>query len=416
MKKAGANWVDGDSFFDREDELNVLADRVREGTHTLVTAQRRMGKTSLIRELLRRLEADGTCETVFVDLEDAVDPADAIAEIATRSKPIDNAWRRIRTSFADMLEEISDRIDTIGAAGLRLQLRSGMAAGNQWRKGDGIFEALCEGELPVVLAIDELPIFVNRLIQGRNDNMVSDGRSAAAEFLSWLRKNGQTHRDRIVIILSGSVGLEPILQKAGLGALANIYMPLHLQPWSEDIAVECLAALAETYNLELPLNVRGEMCRRLRHLVPHHIQQYFHYLHEHLRNAGRAQASLDDVGQVYENDMLSVRGQVDLEHYEGRLRMVLTQREYRIALGLLTEAAVGERILRDSTVAEYRKQFVGSNHIDEFPVEFKNILHLLVHDGYLQQNSGGYQFVSGLLEDWWHARHGMHFVSLSTTE
>ncbi len=62
----------------------------------MVTAHRRMGKAILARELLRRLEADGTCETVFVDLEDAVDPADAIVEIAIRSKPIDNAWRRIR--------------------------------------------------------------------------------------------------------------------------------------------------------------------------------------------------------------------------------------------------------------------------------------------------------------------------------
>ena len=55
LKKAGGNWVDGDRFFDREAELEALSERVREGTHTLLTAQRRMGKTSLVRELLRRL-------------------------------------------------------------------------------------------------------------------------------------------------------------------------------------------------------------------------------------------------------------------------------------------------------------------------------------------------------------------------
>ncbi|MCY4078125.1 MAG: ATP-binding protein, partial [Acidobacteria bacterium] len=75
LKKAGSNWVDGDRFFDREREIDILKARVRDGTHTLLTAQRRIGKTSLVRELLRRLRAEGDFETVFVDLEDATTAA-----------------------------------------------------------------------------------------------------------------------------------------------------------------------------------------------------------------------------------------------------------------------------------------------------------------------------------------------------
>lgn len=84
LRKGGSNWVEGDRFFDRESELEALEERVRDGTHTLLTAQRRMGKTSLVRELLRRLADKGKFETVFVDLEAAANPADAIAEIAGR--------------------------------------------------------------------------------------------------------------------------------------------------------------------------------------------------------------------------------------------------------------------------------------------------------------------------------------------
>ena len=43
-----SNWVDGDRFFDREVEMQLLRERVENGTHTLLTAQRRMGKTSLV--------------------------------------------------------------------------------------------------------------------------------------------------------------------------------------------------------------------------------------------------------------------------------------------------------------------------------------------------------------------------------
>ena len=45
-----------------------------------------MGKTSLVRELLRRLDEDGEFATVFVDWEGAVDPADAVAEMATQAR------------------------------------------------------------------------------------------------------------------------------------------------------------------------------------------------------------------------------------------------------------------------------------------------------------------------------------------
>ena len=103
LRKAGANWVEGDRFFDRESELEALTERVRDGTHTLLTAQRRMGKTSLVRELQRRLQAEAKFEMVFVDLEGAATPADAIAEIGVQSRSVQGAWRRIKAWLANNL-------------------------------------------------------------------------------------------------------------------------------------------------------------------------------------------------------------------------------------------------------------------------------------------------------------------------
>ena len=88
IRNGGSNWVDGENFFDRKTELEALEERVREGTHTLLTAQRRMGKTSLVRALQRRLAGTRDFEVVFVDLEAATDPADAIAEIGVQAEPI----------------------------------------------------------------------------------------------------------------------------------------------------------------------------------------------------------------------------------------------------------------------------------------------------------------------------------------
>ena len=401
MQKAGGNWVVGERFFDREVELEALTDRVLEGTHTLLTAQRRMGKTSLVRELLRRLKESGQCETIFVDLESAATPADAVTEIAFQARATQDAWHRIRQLFANVLPPETEINARIPGVDLKVKLRSGVDAGNWRHNGDQIFAALArDGQ--VALALDELPILINRLLKGHNHRITPEGKRTADEFLSWLRKNGQEHRDKIAMILSGSVSLEPILQQAGLSAHANIFSAFNLEPWDEDTAMECLAALAKTYHLDLPFEVRKEMCRQLRCQIPHHVQRFFDVLHEHLRRTRRNIASVEDVRHVYDNDMLGVQGQMDMPHYEERLRMVLGDEAYRVALEILREAAVTGGRLSQSAIAKQReRQATEAN-----PVQIEDVLHVLEHDGYLAKQDDGYCFTSGLLEDWWRVRYG----------
>ncbi len=408
MRKAGGNWVVGDGFFNRGTEIESLTERVRDGTHTLLTAQRRMGKTSLVRELLRRLDDEGTFETIFVDLEAASAPADAIAEIAFQAKAAQGAWHRIRQLFKNVLPQETEVSGKVAGTELRVKLRAGVDAGNWRHTGDQIFAALADNEQQVVLALDELPILVNRLLKGDDYAITPERKRAADEFLSWLRKNGQEHLSKISLILSGSVSLEPILQQAGLSAHANIFSPFDLKPWDEKTASECLGALAETYGLDLPQDVREEMCKRLRCQIPHHVQRFFDVLHEDLRRAGRKAASLDDVQRVYEGEMLGVRGQMDMPHYEGRLRMVLGDEGCRVALDLLTEAAV-DSILSRAAIMRHRDRQAA----DSDPVPIDDILHVLEHDGYFEKHEGGYRFISGLLEDWWRTRYGRSRTSAS---
>ena len=273
-----------------------------------------MGKTSLVRELLRRLTADGEFEPIFVDLEDANTSEDAVAEIAVQSRRAHLAWDRIKSGFVNVLRELGDRVDSVSLSDVQVKLRAGIDRGNWRQKGDEVFAALAGHDRRVVLAIDELPILVNRLLKGHDYRITPERRRAADEFMSWLRKNGQAHRDRVTLLLSGSVGLGPILRLAELTAHANIYSHYDLKPWDDATASNCLAELSETYSLELPPDVRQDMCRRLRWMVPHHVQQFFDCLHEHLRRERRNQASLHDVKVVYAVDMLGSRGQVGLDH------------------------------------------------------------------------------------------------------
>ena len=116
--------------------------RVRNGTHTLLTTQRRMGKTSLVRELLRRMADEGRLETVFVDLEDSGSAADAVVEIGVQSRRVEGAWRRIKSGFANVLRDAGDRVDTLAVGEVRVKLRAGTDAGN-WRQLSGHSRQCC---------------------------------------------------------------------------------------------------------------------------------------------------------------------------------------------------------------------------------------------------------------------------------
>ena len=66
LKMAHGNWVDGDRFWGRQADLNLFISRIDDGAQQQLTAQRRMGKTSLMRETARQLKDQYHC--IFVDL------------------------------------------------------------------------------------------------------------------------------------------------------------------------------------------------------------------------------------------------------------------------------------------------------------------------------------------------------------
>ena len=88
MKPTAGAWVSGDDMFDRETELNLLAGKIANGNHILLTGQRRMGKTTLAHAVGARLTAKGWV-ALFIDIEDATSPEDVVAAMAAAAKQVD---------------------------------------------------------------------------------------------------------------------------------------------------------------------------------------------------------------------------------------------------------------------------------------------------------------------------------------
>jgi hypothetical protein len=401
LKQAHGNWVTGDRFWDREEDVELFLRRIREGAHLLVVAQRRMGKTSLMKEVARRVSGEFDC--VFVDFQNATTPPDALTELSLALRPHKSLWSRGRELFANVL----NRVEKIGNDDLAVTLRAGLTGGNWATKGDELFAILAGAERPVLLLLDEVPILVNRIIKGTDYIITPERRRTASEFMSWLRKNSQQHQGHVRIVISGSIGFEPVLRQAGLSATINNFVPFELKPWSADTAVGCLGALAEQYGLHYRDGAESEMVRLLGCCIPHHLQMFFDHAKTYCIRRKATELGCEQVIEVYQTEMLGIRGHAELTHYEERLRLVLGMEKLALALDMITEAAVRGCLTGDAIRRlQQDYAFDGETTTD---VQ-KDILWILEHDGYLFQTPEGYRFVSNLLRDWWKNRHQMFFT------
>ncbi len=394
LVKAVGNWVSGDRFWDREEELEYLTQLINEGANINVTGQRRMGKTSIIRELGDRLKN----EYIFlqIDAEDFHTPEELITAICIESRNYVSAWANIKDSVSRFINATKDSIQNISVDKLSIDIREGMKI-NWQDKGNQIISELVKSETPIVMVIDEFSLLVYRILGMDGETINPENRKAGELFMSWIRYLTIKYNNKLRIIISGSIGLEPVLEKARLSATINSFTPFELKPWEEPIARGCINALSESYELVLSDEVISSMLNHLGCLIPHHIQMFFTYIHDDCRRHKKQTATLDDINRVYSEDMLGVRGHPELNTYSERLKIVLGTEEH-IAFDLLTRIAADGGL----SILDAKMIMMGNGNITEKRVS--EIFNVLIHDGYIKIIDQRYMFVSKLLQDWWESK------------
>lgn len=394
------NWVDGDRFIGREADIARLRGLIDRGDNGLISAMRRVGKTSLMRETLRRMGADRRC--IFLDVEHCGTLTDAIAQLAAETRDHQKTFDRVVESFRDF----AGAARKLQVADLSVEFRDRIGAA--WReKGDRILAAIAEAAgPPAVICIDELPILLSRILRDANDEPTPAGKATVEHFMQWLRAARERHRGRLSFVFAGSIGLAPLLRAAGLSATINNLTDLGLEPWTPDDALLAWAALAQEYDLEVELAAGEEMVRRLGVCIPRHVQLLFAAVREGALHTGHHHIGVGEVAAAYTTQMLRPQGNHDLHHMEERLRLSFRRVLQRAARDILTQAALAD-VLGWSQAAELVGRRVPDP--DERDEATRDILNTLVHDGYLRHEATEYRFASRLLRDFWVIQFGPGF-------
>ncbi len=409
LERAMGAYVTGNKFWNREIEIEIFTGMIDEGANILMAGHRRIGKTSLMHEVASRIHEKYYC--LHVDLQQSKSAADAITELSKATHSYKKLWSRTKDVFGKIFEKISENIETLGTEELSITLRGGLT-GDAWKsKGDHLLSTLAETDKPVVIFFDEFPILINRLLKGEGYRITPEGRGATDVFMSWIRANTIRYKDKLRMVITGSIGIEPALKQAGLSSTLNTFAPYILPPWSRETAIGCLTALGNQYGISFQQEALDRIVDKLGYLVPHHVQLFFDTIFKDCTRHSRMEVTEKRIDEIYQTGMLGIQGHAELSHMEERLKTAFGLEMLPISLELLTEAAVTGFLDAESAFEIIHKHPIEKRTAGEV---LREILDILQHDGYLSQTDDKFVFTSNLLKDWWNARFGFSYTAAST--
>ncbi|WP_419612563.1 hypothetical protein, partial [Thiolapillus sp.] len=156
--------VEGEDFFNRKKEINAIW-RALDSDSLLLLAPRRVGKTSLMKHLVY-LAHDKGCQASYLTVEGAADEADFVERLyrAVAENP-PNITKTLGDRVADSsLGTWVNRVKKVGAFGVSIELTAELKKHRP--ESMTVFGELLSGlETPWLLAVDELPLFILKLLR-----------------------------------------------------------------------------------------------------------------------------------------------------------------------------------------------------------------------------------------------------------
>lgn len=400
MRNITGQAVVGDDLFGRTYELKRLWEKLEQGEHILMLAPRRVGKSSLMQELNRAPRKNW--DVFYVDVQHGEGPADCIAAILA-SLATDHRYRSYfdAVPFSNAIKTVFGTISSVNVDIVTLRFDLKRAIGREWgHAADQLQARLGSGPdagSKLLIIVDELPVLIARMLRD------PEGRRNTELLLSRLRQWRQAPdmRGRVHTLVGGSVGLEGILRRAGLSALAIDLSPFHLESWSRSIATDFLNELGRSYDFCLGADIVGRILDLLGDPVPYHVQLFFSALRDDCRGDLSA-VSMERIDRCFTERLAGVGGTAHLDHYAKRLEIALDAHEHETAQNIL------DRVCRhqDGVTLDDFKDIEQRN-----AQSFRSALRDLQADGYVQEQGDRLKFRSNLLREWWQRHYGRRIAS-----
>ena len=371
--------VEGDDFFGREKEIR-LANRLLDRRHSLLlSAPRRIGKSSLAKKLLDEKKKQGW-KCVYIDLEET-NTEDGFLRLVIDAFSSNGIWKHVVSDAAQRLTSVFNKIEKVSIGPFEFNFGKKEERENLYKN----LKELIHHDENTFIVIDELTLFLGIL------NKSEDGIEKVTYILNWLRSLHQVEKTKIRWLFCGSVGLRNFASSKNLSYTINDLTEFTLDELDRKEAAGLLFELGKSEEIEMSDEIIGYILDRLSWNIPYFIQVIFSKLAEDYDGA----LTYDKVDAAYkklcsENYLSTWSERLgEYQEYELPARHILKL--------LSTQPAGVERnILLDRLMTGQEP-----SNVEKVDLALSKILEMLENDGYIMKNGALRTFRSPLLRDYW---------------
>ena len=372
--------VEGEDFFGREKEIRK-ANRLLDSNHSLLlSAPRRIGKSSLAKRLIEEKKQQGW-KCVYIDLEETT-TEEGFLRLVIEAFKKNGIWKQLTEGMSKGLVSVLDRIEKVTIGGV-----VDFNIGKREEQEDLYknLKELIKHDEDTFIVVDELTLFLGILNKSEN------GAEKVAFILNWLRSLRQVSKTNVRWLFCGSVGLRNFTTAMNLGFTINDLMEFGLGELSREEAEGLLSGLCKSEDMEMSEELINYTLDKLHWNIPYFIQVIFSKLAEEYEDEVTKESIDIAYNKLCSENYLSTWSErlSEYREYEVPARQILKALSTQSA-GLEREAMLN--ILMTGQDA---------SKVEEVDYILSKVLEMLENDGYILKVDSIRTFRSPLLRDYW---------------
>lgn len=372
--------VEGEDFFGREKEIRK-ANKLLDSNHSLLlSAPRRIGKSSLAKRLIGEKQQQGW-KCVYIDLEETT-TEEGFLRLVIESFKKNGIWKQLTEGMSKGVATLLDRIEKVTIGGV-----VDFDIGKREEQEDLYknLKELIKHDEDTFIVVDELTLFLGILNKSEN------GAEKVAFILNWLRSLRQVSRTNVRWLFCGSVGLRNFTSAMNLGYTINDLMEFGLGELSREEAKGLLSGLCKSEDMEMGEELINYTLDKLHWNIPYFIQVIFSKLAEEYEDEVTKESIDIAYNKLCSENYLSTWSErlSEYREFEVPARQILKS--------LSTQPAGMER----DAMLNILMTGQDASKVEEIDYLLSKVLEMLENDGYILKMDSIRAFRSPLLRDYW---------------
>ncbi len=370
----------GEDFWDRKDEMEDIWKAIESGSHILISAPRRVGKTSIMYKVVD--EPKEGYIPIYVNTESADSQQEFWQKLfhALVEEEFVNGLKAQAYLFWKKLKGI--KIKKISSKGVEF--------------GDGAELGFIDAFKQLIKDLDsdkKLLIMIDEFAQTIENIIKFEDEKKAVNLLKNHRELRQDRKfcEKVTFVYAGSIGLESVVAKIDASRHINDLNSIKVKPLEKDDAKKFVHELFKANLKKISQKNIEYLLNMIEWLIPFHIQLIVQEVVKLQRNNQNIQSSAID--RAFDE---ALEHKQYFESWLSKIKTSFKNEEFIFAKMVLNK-------ISEEQAVEYKHivNLASKNNMDE--EDAKAVIRSLVYDGYINNNDQPkiYRFNSPLLRMWW---------------